>query len=171
MPRLFVIFLMVKIILVPISNCHFLHSLELPSKLYCNLFQDYFFVYYCRNDLLARPFVFSSSKKLWTTLLKTWIWYIFFCNSYGYYFCRVESSWAISLLRRSNVSELFTKDLNSQRWLWIRYKMFILPGQTVSTLMSTLKTWTSVQELHHTNPILVCLLTLGDKPTILLLLC
>ena len=113
MPRLFVIFLMVKIILVPISNCHFLHSLELPSKLYCNLFQDYFFVYYCRNDLFARPFVFSSSKKLWTTLLKTWIWYIFFCNSYGYYFCRVESSWAISLLRRSRVSELFTKDLKA----------------------------------------------------------
>ena len=121
MLRLFAIFPMMRIFLVPIFNCQFIQTSKSQLKLYENLLQSWLrllfsFIYWCQKDLFFRSFIFSSSKELWTTPPKIWIFCIFYHHCSGYYFCIVESGWDISPLRRPSMCLNFSKSIFYKTW-------------------------------------------------------
>ena len=84
------------------------------------------------NDFPARPFIFSVTKKPWTTPPITYVLHFFSCHTSSYFICKINFCWNISPLRGFYVWLFATKDLNNRLWLWIQYKTIILSIQMIT---------------------------------------
>ena len=111
MLRLFVIFPIMKIFLVvnlqlPVTSFFKVlsHHHNIIAIFYRFLGNTLFlFVCWCRTDLFIRPFLFSSSKNLWTAPPRIRICYIFYCHYPDCFICRVEFGCGISPLRKFSI--------------------------------------------------------------------